>query len=125
MLRDPHILDHTLAPGERRVVTRLVEVLREEYGPTLERAVVFGSRARGDVGPDSDIDLLVLLRVPLADEGAAMDRVWDLMVEVKREVAPHEYVPLAPIVLAAERFEHLKQRERRFALDVETEGIAL
>lgn len=32
------------------------------YGPRLDRVVLYGSRARGDERPDSDIDLLVVLR---------------------------------------------------------------
>jgi predicted nucleotidyltransferase len=38
------------------VVRRIVEVARPE------RIVLFGSAARGDVGPDSDLDLLVVKR---------------------------------------------------------------
>lgn len=32
------------------------------YGPRLDRVILYGSRARGDERPDSDIDLLVVLR---------------------------------------------------------------
>jgi len=35
--------------------------LQEIYGDRLERLVLFGSRARGDAEPDSDIDVLVVL----------------------------------------------------------------
>ncbi|HWP35890.1 MAG TPA: nucleotidyltransferase domain-containing protein [Thermodesulfobacteriota bacterium] len=28
------------------------------------RVILFGSRARGDAGPDSDVDLLVVMPVP-------------------------------------------------------------
>jgi len=34
------------------------------------RIILFGSRARGDAGPDSDVDLLVIL-----DDGAPLDRL--------------------------------------------------
>jgi len=36
--------------------------LRELYGDRLERVLLFGSQARGDAEPGSDIDLLVVLR---------------------------------------------------------------
>ncbi len=39
----------------RRMVERVVEVARPE------KVIVFGSLARGEVGPDSDIDLLVVV----------------------------------------------------------------
>ena len=38
--------------------------LREIYGPRLKRLVLFGSWARGDARPDSDVDLLVILEGP-------------------------------------------------------------
>jgi predicted nucleotidyltransferase len=45
----------TLAEWVPDLVTRLVE------GFSPERVILFGSVARGDDGPDSDIDLLVVL----------------------------------------------------------------
>lgn len=36
--------------------------LTELYGPALDRVVLFGSRARGEAGPDSDYDLAVFLK---------------------------------------------------------------
>ncbi len=38
--------------------------LREFYGERLVKLVLFGSRARGDNEPDSDIDVLVVLDIP-------------------------------------------------------------
>ena len=43
------------------VLPRLTAELRTYYGPRLERAVLFGSRARGDFQPDSDYDVAVFL----------------------------------------------------------------
>jgi predicted nucleotidyltransferase len=39
--------------------------LQEIYGPRLEGLVLFGSQARGDALPDSDIDILVVLHGPV------------------------------------------------------------
>ena len=38
--------------------------LREIYGPRLRRLVLFGSQARGDATPESDVDVLVVLNGP-------------------------------------------------------------
>ena len=38
--------------------------LREIYGPRLKRLVLFGSQARGDATPESDVDVLVVLDRP-------------------------------------------------------------
>jgi uncharacterized protein len=41
--------------------------LKEFYGEQLVKLVLFGSRARGDNDPDSDIDLLAVFRVTAAE----------------------------------------------------------
>jgi predicted nucleotidyltransferase len=43
----------------------VTESLREIYGPRLKRLVLFGSQARGDATPGSDVDLLVVLEGPV------------------------------------------------------------
>jgi uncharacterized protein len=43
------------------VLTRFRTALNALYGDRLERAVLFGSRARGEARPDSDYDVAVFL----------------------------------------------------------------
>ena len=43
---------------------RFRAALAETYGDRLERAVLFGSRARGDFRPDSDYDIAVFIHDP-------------------------------------------------------------
>lgn len=44
------------------ILARFRAALARIYGERLERAVLFGSRARGDARPDSDYDVAVFLR---------------------------------------------------------------
>lgn len=46
----------------RQVVGELRRGYEEIYGDRLVRLVLFGSQARGDAEPDSDIDILVVLK---------------------------------------------------------------
>jgi predicted nucleotidyltransferase len=44
------------------IVQSFREALTELYGATLDRVVLFGSRARGDATEDSDYDVAVFLK---------------------------------------------------------------
>lgn len=123
-LKDPAILQHTLDEAERRVLSDLVSRLRTHYGDRLERVTVFGSRARGDVSDGSDIDVLVVLRIPLADEGHETNAAWELL-DLAKGQAPNRHVPISMLVFSEARYLALLARERRFALDIEAEGISL
>jgi uncharacterized protein len=56
------------------VLSRFRAPLTDSYGDRLERAVLFGSRARGDSRPDSDYDIAVFIREP--------DRWFDELVRL-------------------------------------------
>jgi predicted nucleotidyltransferase len=63
-------------------ITGVLEKLRSRfdslYGERLVRLVLFGSHARGDAEPGSDIDVLVVLRGPVepcAEIGRTIDAV--------------------------------------------------
>ena len=51
------------------------------YGARLERALLFGSRARGEGRPDSDYDVAVFLR-DLDDRWREMDRLADIATDI-------------------------------------------
>jgi predicted nucleotidyltransferase len=61
------------------ILARFRAALDELYGAGLERAVLFGSRARGAARPDSDYDVAVFLTA-LPDRWAELDRLADLRV---------------------------------------------
>ncbi len=102
----------------RRVLTALKRRLEGLLGDRLARLVLFGSRARGDYDRDSDIDVAIIVRGSSRED---RDRIL-------REVASVEFEycrPLSALVLGEEELEQLRRRERRLALDLDQEGIAL
>lgn len=48
------------------ILTHLKQELSDLYGDRLCHLTLFGSQARGDAEPDSDIDVLVVLRPPVS-----------------------------------------------------------
>lgn len=47
------------------ILTRLKQELTDLYGDRLLCLTLFGSQARGDAEPESDIDVLVVLKSPV------------------------------------------------------------
>lgn len=80
----------TLPVAVRAMVDRIVRRFRPE------RVILFGSHARGDAGPESDVDLLVVMEV----EGSRRQK----QLEVRREV--HDVRgPKDVLVTTPEEFE--------------------
>jgi predicted nucleotidyltransferase len=55
------LLDDLLTSQERQAVEAFVQALRQQYPDRIQQVLLFGSKARGDSHPDSDIDLLILV----------------------------------------------------------------
>src|SRR5262245_48665393 len=47
--------------GKQGLIGRMVKRIVQQFDP--EQIILFGSEARGDAGPDSDVDLLVVMEV--------------------------------------------------------------
>ena len=84
------------------VLKQMVQAIVREVDP--EEIWLFGSRARGEAGPDSDVDLLVVEREPFGPERsrlAEITRVYDALRDF----------PLALDVLIYSREELEKWRD--------------
>jgi len=54
-------LDDLLTHEERQAVDAFVKALHRQYPERVRDVILFGSKARGDSHPDSDIDILILV----------------------------------------------------------------
>jgi len=86
----------------RELNDALCRAAREVYGPWLVSLAVFGSYARGTARPDSDLDLLAVIRHLPADRLARWEE-WD---RVERRLREHlgrwVPVPLSPVLKSPE-----------------------
>ena len=46
------------------LLERYVSEIKKIYGSHLQEIILYGSYARGDFGPDSDVDIMILLDIP-------------------------------------------------------------
>jgi len=98
-----------------QILRELKVKLAELYGERLEKLILFGSQARGDAGPDSDIDVLVVLK---GDDPADDYRYMDIIVDMNLK-----YGLLVSLVPMSSR--HYHSRKSPLLLNVRREGIAL
>ncbi|HEB11513.1 MAG TPA: nucleotidyltransferase domain-containing protein [Spirochaetales bacterium] len=99
-------------------LTDLKESLKLLLGDSLIKMVLFGSRARGDYDEDSDIDIAIIVR-SLSKE--LKNEIFNQVAEIELKYLRS----ISSIIFSETEFNRLKERERRVALDIESEGILL
>ena len=105
-------------PKMEQILVDLKNSLQEIVGDRLVKMVLYGSRARGDFGEDSDTDIAIVVRgLSREMKRQMLSRVADIEFEHLRS--------LSTLILSEEDFLLLRKRERRIAADIEREGIPL
>ncbi len=85
------------------------------YGPRLMHLMLYGSQARGDAEPGSDIDVLVVLEGPV-QPGEEIRRVGDITAGISLE----NNVVISCAFISVERFE---REESPLMINVRREGV--
>jgi uncharacterized protein len=94
------------------------QALDAEFGARVLAVKVFGSMARGEATPDSDVDVFVLLDSLSFPERR---RVLDL----GGEVGLRHGLPIAPAVFSKSEWDELIARERRLPREIERDGVSV
>ena len=99
--------------------TQVVERIRQaahKMGP-LVKTILYGSEARGDAHPDSDIDLLILVDQPTVT-GKDEDTIFAPLYQVELKSG----VIINPLIIPKSQWgSHISP----FYINVENEGVAL
>jgi predicted nucleotidyltransferase len=95
--------------------------LRHEFarilGDTLEQMLLFGSRARGDARPDSDVDILVILKQEF-DYSEMLQNTIDVVAQMSLD----NDLVISRIFMTKEKFE---QDYTPFLLNIRREAVAI
>jgi predicted nucleotidyltransferase len=107
-----------LSPQMQSAIASFVSRVRAALGQNLVEVRLFGSRARGDSQPDSDIDIALIVE---ADRAQAEDIAIDIAFDVN--VASDIYI--SPRVIERSVLSHPVWRTTGFVQALEREGVAL
>jgi antitoxin ChpS len=101
-----------LSDQDRDLLRRFEARVRDALPGRVERVVAFGSRARGDHHPDSDLDIAVFVR-----DYSFQDRLT--VARTAAEFLGRDEVSLQPLAFAAARYHEVNFLFR----NIRTEGV--
>lgn len=102
------------------ILKKYVEDVREIYGENLRTIILYGSYARGDFKPDSDIDLMIL--VDLSDD--EIKRKGHVLSDLTFDYNFDNNLEIMPIVKNLDHFNKWI-RAYPFYNNVKNEGVEL
>ena len=102
------------------LLTEYLVALQKIYGTHLKSVILYGSYARGDFTPDSDVDIMIL--VDLTDQ--EMEQYADALSEVGFEYNVAYDIWMMPVVKNIEHFRHW-MAAYPFYRNVEKEGVTV
>ena len=100
-----------------RLLEKLKSGLKQIYGEQFKAAYLFGSYARGDYDPDSDIDVLIVLS-DFEKYGAELKRTSVLIGSLSLE-----YGTIVSVIFV--RQQEWQMDKLPLLLNIRTEGVAL
>jgi predicted nucleotidyltransferase len=99
----------------REIARDVARDLRRLYGERLRRVLLFGSWARGDAHPESDIDLLVVLD--------HVESVWDELRRMDSVLWRHSFDNDTVVTALAVAEDDVEERRRPVLVRAQTEGL--
>ncbi len=112
------LLSARLTAREQMAVQAFLQWLRREHGEAVQQTILFGSKARGDSRPDSDIDILII----------AKEESWSLRdaISLIASRVPLEFgVLIGPRVIGNERWRRMERERFSLYENLVQEGIPL
>lgn len=104
----------------RNILSQYTNELRKIYGTHLKSIILYGSYARGDFTPDSDIDIMIL--VDLSD--FEIKEYSEKLSRVTFDINLDNELLLMPIVKNVDHFQYWVENYP-FYSNVRNEGVSL
>ena len=105
-----------MSPIEKKIIDTFSLLLKKKL--SIHRIELFGSRARGDADPDSDMDVLVVVN----DISAELE---DYISECAWEAGFKHGIVIVPVVFTRGEWENGPERYSLLAEAIRAEGVLL
>jgi predicted nucleotidyltransferase len=122
--QDNYISKEILAPvfrGEEKALDELVGEIIFAFTPlNVQKVILYGSIARGEEEPSSDIDLLIVI-----PRKSQVEEVEDVTGKLKSKVIKRFGNTISPIIMTAEEYEIQRAEGKQLVKKAEEEGITV
>ena len=110
-----------LTPNERAGLAAFINCLHQDYGANLLHVILFGSKARGDFDDQSDLDVLVVVRMSGDDYWQHWRRIVDMAWEVELAYS----LVISSVIKNEPDYTKMCEHQSLLAHSVERDGIVL
>lgn len=110
-----------LKPNEWAGLMALIDRLQQRYGEDLRRVELFGSKARGTFDEESDLDILIVLRMRRGRYRA----YWNEIVDIAWDIELTHGIVTSLIIKDEDDYKRLRDCRVLLIRNLEQDGIEL
>lgn len=114
-----YVSEATLMKNEDdRLIREMVDTIVREADP--DTVILFGSRARGDARPDSDVDLLIVEPAAFGPQNSRRNETARLYLALRKLAMPKDL-----LIYSRDEFERFKESPQHIVARARQEGVVL
>ena len=102
------------------IIYKFSQELRQILGDNLAKVIVYGSYARGDYRDNSDVDIMILVKMSDEEIKAVKNDIYDLAFDVEMSTG----IELSPIIKNEKQYEYWVDT-LPFYRNVRNEGLVI
>jgi predicted nucleotidyltransferase len=103
--------------SQKQLLQDIKQRLSLELGVRLDRVYLYGSQARGEASPDSDVDILVVV-----NKGEDYAAAYDIAGQIACDLSLEYNTVVCPVIVTRREYE---QQRTPFLANVHREGVAI
>ena len=84
------------------LIVQYIEEIKKIYGSHVRQIILYGSYARGDFRPDSDIDIMILVKMSDEEIRLVKNDIYDLAFEFEINTG----IEFSPIIKNEDQYEY-------------------